>query len=80
TTIAAENNYIPSDPTIAAAFGKSTPDLAAFVSIVADARSRTGLLGTKWPTVGTKIYQAEQLALTGKATGAAALAQVAANG
>jgi multiple sugar transport system substrate-binding protein len=79
-TIAAENNYIPSNPTIAAAFGKSNPDLAPFVSIVADARSRTGLLGTKWPTVGTEIYQAEQLALTGKATGAAALAQVAANG
>jgi multiple sugar transport system substrate-binding protein len=78
-TIAAENNYIPSNPTIAAAFGKSDPGLAPFVSIVADARSRTGLLGTKWPTVATKIYEAEQLALTGKATGAAALAQVAAN-
>jgi multiple sugar transport system substrate-binding protein len=78
-TIAAENNYIPSNPTIAAAFGKSNPGLAPFVSIVADARSRTGLLGTKWPKVGTEIYEAEQLALTGKATGAAALAQVAAN-
>ncbi len=78
-TIATENNYIPSNPTIAAAFGNSNPDLAPFVSIVADARSRTGLLGTKWPTVGTEIYQAEQLALTGKATGAAALAQVTAN-
>jgi multiple sugar transport system substrate-binding protein len=78
-TIAAENNYIPSNPAIAAAFGKSNPGLAPFVSIVADARSRTGLLGTKWPTVATEIYEAEQLALTGKATGAAALAQVAAN-
>jgi len=79
TTIATENNYIPSNPTIAAAFGKANPELAPFVSIVADARSRTGLLGTKWPTVGTEIYEAEQLALTGKATGAAALAQVTAS-
>src|SRR5579863_4028701 len=79
TTIATENNYIPSNPTIAAAFGKANPELAPFVSIVADARSRTGLLGTKWPKVGTEIYEAEQLALTGKASGAAALAQVAAS-
>jgi multiple sugar transport system substrate-binding protein len=78
-TIAAENNYIPSNPTIAADFGNSNPDLAPWVSIVADARSRTGLLGTKWPAVGTQIYQAEQLALTGKSSGAAALAQVAGN-
>ena len=78
-TIAVDNNYIPSNPTIAATFGNSNPDLAPFVSIVADARSRTGLLGTKWPKVATEIYQGEQLALTGKATGADALAQVAAN-
>lgn len=78
-TIATEDNYIPSTPSIAAAFGNSNPDLAPFVSIVGDARSRTGLLGTKWPKVGTEIYQAEQLVLTGKATGAAALARVAGN-
>ena len=78
-TIATVNNYIPSNPTAAAAFGKANPDLAGFVSIVSDARSRTGKLGILWPTVGTEIYQAEQLALTGKATGKAALAQVIAN-
>ncbi len=76
-TIATTNNYIPSNPTAAAAFGKANPDLAGFVTIIADARSRTGKLGTKWPAVGAQIYQAEQLALTGKATGAEALAQVA---
>ena len=75
--IATANNYIPSNPTAAAAFGTANPDLAGFVTIIADARSRTGKLGTKWPAVGAQIYQAEQLALTGKASGADALAQVA---
>jgi multiple sugar transport system substrate-binding protein len=73
--IATQNNYIPSNPTDAAAFGKANPDLAGFVAIVADARSRTGQLGTEWPAVGAQIYEAEQLALTGQASGADALAQ-----
>jgi multiple sugar transport system substrate-binding protein len=78
-TIATVNNYIPSNPTAAAAFGQANPDLAGFVKIISTARSRTGKLGILWPSVGTEIYQAEQLALTGKATGKAALAQVIAN-
>jgi multiple sugar transport system substrate-binding protein len=78
-TIATTNNYIPSNPTAATAFAQANPDLAGFVKIIGTARSRTGKLGILWPTVATEIYQAEQLALTGKATGAAALAQVVAN-
>jgi multiple sugar transport system substrate-binding protein len=77
--IATVNNYIPSNPTTAAAFAQANPDLAGFAKVISTARSRTGSLGILWPTVATEIYQAEQLALTGKATGAAALKQVIAN-
>jgi multiple sugar transport system substrate-binding protein len=74
-TIANENNYVPSNTEAAAQFGKDNADLAGFVEIIANARSRTGLLGEGWPDAGAKIYTAEQLVLTGQATGAEALAQ-----
>ncbi|MFE4950163.1 extracellular solute-binding protein [Leifsonia sp. NPDC056665] len=77
-TIAEQNNYIPSNVEAAKKFGETNADLSGFVQIVADARSRTAELGVKWPDVGTQIYTAEQLVLTGKATPEAALAQVTA--
>jgi multiple sugar transport system substrate-binding protein len=54
---------------------KTNPLIAPFVTVVKTARSRTGVLGAKWPVAATKIYTAEQLALTGKMSPAAALAQ-----
>jgi len=74
-TIANQNNYVPSNTEAAAQFGQDNADLAGFVEIIANARSRTGLLGEGWPEAGAKIYTAEQLVLTGQATGAEALAQ-----
>ena len=74
-TIANQNNYVPSNTDAAAQFANDNADLAGFVEIIANARSRTGLLGEGWPDAGAKIYTAEQLVLTGQATGAEALAQ-----
>jgi multiple sugar transport system substrate-binding protein len=42
--------------------------MKAFSEQVANARSRTGKLGDKWPDAAKVIYQAIQLALTGQAT------------
>ena len=49
-------------------FTEKVPDMAAFADQVVNARSRTGKLGEEWPTQATVIYNAIQLALTGKAT------------
>lgn len=74
-TIAKANLNIPSRTAVAQEVAKSNPLLAPFVTVVANARARTAELGPDWPMAATKIYTAEQLALTGKMTPAAALAQ-----
>ena len=45
---------------------KDVPSMKAFGEQVVNARSRTGKLGDKWPDAAKVIYQAIQLALTGK--------------
>ena len=47
---------------------KDVPSMKAFTEQVKTARSRTGKLGDKWPDAAKVIYQAIQLALTGKAS------------
>ncbi|TCO49592.1 multiple sugar transport system substrate-binding protein [Kribbella antiqua] len=44
------------------------PSMKAFGEQVVNARARTGKLGDKWPEAAKVIYQAIQLALTGKAS------------
>ncbi|MEV0616855.1 sugar ABC transporter substrate-binding protein [Nonomuraea sp. NPDC050404] len=64
---------VPTTPAVAEQAGRSNPALAPFVTTVQNARSRTALLGPDWPKAATKIYNAVQLALTGKAAPAEAL-------
>ena len=56
---------VPSKTTLAAAFLKQAPTMAAFTKTVATARARTALLGDAWPKTATAIYTAVQAALTG---------------
>ena len=67
--------YVPAKISVAEQFAKTNPLLAPYVTVVQTARSRTGELGTGWDTAATAIYTAEQLALTGKDSPAAALKQ-----
>jgi multiple sugar transport system substrate-binding protein len=49
-------------------YAKDVPSMKAFAEQVKTARARTGKLGDKWPDAAKVIYQAIQLALTGKAS------------
>jgi len=73
--IAKISGNLPADEASAATWAKSHPQVESFVETVKTARARTAELGEKWPTAATAIYTAVQLALTGKATPAAALQQ-----
>ncbi|WP_308465927.1 sugar ABC transporter substrate-binding protein [Rathayibacter soli] len=73
--IAKISGNLPADEASAATWAKSHPQVESFVETVRTARARTAELGPKWPTAATAIYTGVQLALTGKATPAAALQQ-----
>lgn len=75
TKIAGNTGNVPTNITASEAWGKSHPQVTSFVTTVQTARARTGELGPDWPKAATKIYTAVQLALTGKASPAAALQQ-----
>jgi multiple sugar transport system substrate-binding protein len=75
TTIASGEGDVPASEAVAATVAKTNPLVAPFVTVVKTARSRTAILGANWTVAATKIYTAEQLALTGKLSPAAALAQ-----
>lgn len=60
------------------AYIRAMPTMATFTEQVENARSRTGKLGSDWPTAATTIYTAVQLALTGGAPVADAFSQAAA--
>lgn len=66
---------VPTNPDVAEEAAKANPAMATFVTTVKTARSRTAILGPDWPKAATKIYNAVQIALTGKATPAQALRQ-----
>ena len=74
-TMATGRGGVPSRLSAVDAAVEASPMVAAFADTVATARARSALLGTEWPTAATKIYNAEQLALTGSASPADALAQ-----
>lgn len=73
--IAKNTGNVPTNITASEAWGKTHPQVSSFVTTVQTARARTGELGPDWPKAATKIYTAVQLALTGKASPAAALKQ-----
>src|SRR3954470_23139914 len=73
--LAKERQTVPTKSALQAQFVESQPSMKTFSSLVADARARTGELGPDWPKAATKIYTAEQAALTGQAAPAKALEQ-----
>jgi len=73
--LAKERQTVPTKSALQAQFVQSQPSMKTFSSLVADARARTGELGPDWPKAATKIYTAEQAALTGQAAPAKALEQ-----
>jgi multiple sugar transport system substrate-binding protein len=66
---------VPTNMDVAEKVRQSSPAIAPFVTTVKTARSRTAILGPDWPKAATKIYNAVQIALTGKAAPADALRQ-----
>ncbi|MFF1816254.1 ABC transporter substrate-binding protein [Kribbella sp. NPDC058245] len=59
---------LPTKTALLDQYAKEVPSMKAFAEQVKTARSRTGKLGDKWPEAAKVIYQAIQLALTGKAS------------
>ena len=70
-----ERQVVPTKLALLPQFVKANPALAAFATVVKTARARTGELGVNWPNAATKIYTAEQCALTGQGTPQSCLAQ-----
>ncbi|MFK4090436.1 ABC transporter substrate-binding protein [Kribbella sp. NPDC020789] len=59
---------LPTKTALLDQYAKEVPSMKAFAEQVKTARARTGKLGEKWPDAAKVIYQAIQLALTGKAS------------
>jgi len=59
---------LPTKAALLDQYAKEVPSMKAFAEQVKTARARTGKLGDKWPDAAKVIYQAIQLALTGKAS------------
>jgi len=70
-----KRQVVPTKLALLPQFVKANPAMAAFATTVKTARARTGELGVNWPKAATKIYTAEQCALTGQGTPASCLAQ-----
>jgi multiple sugar transport system substrate-binding protein len=58
---------LPTKTALLDQYVQQVPSMKAFAEQVKTARARTGKLGDKWPDAAKVIYQAIQLALTGKA-------------
>lgn len=59
---------VPTRTALLDQYVKDVPSMTAFTEQVKTARARTGKLGDKWPEAAKVIYEAIQLALTGKAS------------
>jgi len=70
-----KRQVVPTKLALLPQFVKANPAMAAFATVVKTARARTGELGVNWPKAATKIYTAEQCALTGQGTPQSCLAQ-----
>jgi multiple sugar transport system substrate-binding protein len=72
---ARERQTVPTKTALLDQFVAEQPSMEAFSELVKTARARTGELGADWPKAATKIYTAEQAALTGEAPPQKALEQ-----
>jgi len=70
-----KRQVVPTKLSLLPQFVRANPALKAFSTVVRTARARTGELGANWPKAATKIYTAEQCALTGQGTPEKCLAQ-----
>jgi multiple sugar transport system substrate-binding protein len=70
-----KRQVVPTKLALLPQFVRANPALKAFSTVVRTARARTGELGADWPKAATKIYTAEQCALTGQGTPEKCLAQ-----
>ncbi len=73
--LAKERQTVPTKTALQDKFIAEQPTMKAFTELVQTARARTGELGAEWPKAATKIYTAEQAALTGQAAPPKALEQ-----
>jgi multiple sugar transport system substrate-binding protein len=73
--LAKQRQTVPTKTALLSQFVADTPSMKAFSDLVETARARTGELGAEWPKAATKIYTAEQAALTGQAAPLKALQQ-----
>ena len=70
-----KRQVVPTKLALLPKFVRANPGMKAFSTVVKTARARTGELGASWPKAATKIYTAEQCALTGQGTPEKCLAQ-----
>jgi multiple sugar transport system substrate-binding protein len=70
-----KRQVVPTKLALLPKFVRANPGMKAFSTVVKTARARTGELGANWPKAATKIYTAEQCALTGQGTPEKCLAQ-----
>ena len=75
---AKDGGLVPTKLALAAQFKTEVPSMAGFTDAVAQARARTGKLGSKWPDQAKIIYTGVQLVLTGQAAPADAMAKAGA--
>jgi multiple sugar transport system substrate-binding protein len=73
--LAKERQTVPTKVALQSQFVAAQPAMKTFSELVQTARARTGELGAEWPKAATKIYTAEQAALTGQAAPQKALEQ-----
>ena len=75
---AKQGGLVPTKLALADQFKAEVPAMAGFTDAVAQARARTGKLGSKWPDQAKIIYTGVQLVLTGQAAPADAMAKAGA--
>ena len=73
--LAEKRQTVPTKTALQSKFVEAQPSMKTFSELVQAARARTGELGPDWPKAATKIYTAEQTALTGEADPQKALEQ-----
>jgi len=75
-SLATQRQTIPTRLSLQKSFVEENPQMEVYSEMIANARARTGELGTDWPATATEIYQILQLALVGGQTPEAAITQV----
>jgi multiple sugar transport system substrate-binding protein len=78
-SLAEERRVVPANPDLDAEYLEKLPQLADYVSVVRDGRSRTAILQGAWPQTNTAIWTAVQSAVTGQASVDQAMADAAAS-